>query len=552
VTQTPNVLGTSVQPADYSGLDPEFKALVPGSPAASGPDLSQISTADLKALQTGDLSKVSTAGLKTLQSFSARAPDARPSLDPDFAALSAHVRPGDVMASGSNLTDWLKSAGSSFVRPVAKAVGALPLMAMDAGVASRNIIGDAYHKATGQPATPDYELPSSMYNSALDQLTQAPTTGLGKAAEFASTALIGGRVLPQPTAGFATPAAFAAPQAASGLSAAQQQTLNAGRGLGMQVTPGQGTISKALQQLEAKLESQPWTSGPFNALKTQNQTVLNRQAAAAIGEDAPALDSTVLGRANERLGSVFENVRSPDRVLLPDPEATTQRLNQIDSDLEGLLPNGQTIRSNPLVQRLEDLSQSGSINGEQLGQLSSKLGKAAYKQMASPSGDRDLGQGLYKVKDHVDDLLQGALSPDEAATYAQARQQYRNLMLLTSRSGIVNPSSGNVSGNALASRLQQADRSGYLFGKNQSDLYNAARFSQAFKPVVGDSGTATRSLNLADIASIPLGLPLNLASRAYLSGPGRAVVRGAMSTPGLLGPMVRPAMTGGLLAGYTQ
>jgi hypothetical protein len=97
---------------------------------------------------------------------------------------------------------------------------------------------------------------------------------------------------------------------------------------------------------------------------------------------------------------------------------------------------------------------------------------------------------------HVDDLLGQSLSPSQAAEYAAARQQYRNLMLLTSRTNIVNPSTREVSGTALASKLQRADRSGFLFGKNQTPMYQAARFAQAFKPTVGNSGTATRSLNL--------------------------------------------------------
>jgi hypothetical protein len=83
---------------------------------------------------------------------------------------------------------------SAAVRPVAKAVAAAPLMAMDAGVAARNLIGDAANKVLGRKATPDYTLPSTMFNQALDTYTDVPPTALGKAAEFASSALLGSRV----------------------------------------------------------------------------------------------------------------------------------------------------------------------------------------------------------------------------------------------------------------------------------------------------------------------------------------------------------------------
>lgn len=342
------------------------------------------------------------------------------------------------------------------------------------------------------------------------------------------------------------------------LTDAQQSALTQGEALGMGVTPGQRMGSKPLQQFEAKLQSYPWTSGPFARVAGGNQAALNRTAAASIGEDAATVDATVMGRANDRLGDTFENVRDPDHTIMFDPERTRGALAAIDSEFKGLLPGDMSIRNNGLVSQLETLSEQGHATAQQLGQLSSKLGKAAYKQMSGPAGDRDLGQALYAVKDHADDLLESSLTGDERAEYAAARQQYRNLMLLTSRSTIVNPSTGNVSGAALASKLQQADRSGFTFGNNQSDLYNAARFAQAFKPIVGDSGTATRSAGHAGLwsagllaealsrgaplghavgeAAIPFGLQLgsNLGARAYLSPLGQAGLMGLLSGAGAL------------------
>lgn len=76
---------------------------------------------------------------------------------------------------------------SAAVRPVAKGVAALPLMAMDAGVGARNLL-------TGS----NYELPSSMFNRSLDEYTIAPQTTAGKVAEFGSSVLAGAR-LPAPS-----------------------------------------------------------------------------------------------------------------------------------------------------------------------------------------------------------------------------------------------------------------------------------------------------------------------------------------------------------------
>lgn len=473
-----------------------------------------------------------------------------------------HAAPGASPAAqpSSSLAEWGKELGSAAIRPIVKAVTAMPSMAMDAGVATRNLVhnlsqgimptwSDFNPFPNSGPKSPqEYELPSQSFNRALDTYTRAPTTGWGKAGEFLNTALLSSR-LPAPEAAEQAPANFV-PQSVrtSGLTISQQNAAEQGENLGMQLTPGQQLGSKPLQQLEAKMQSQPWTSGPLNRIAANNQSVLNSAAAQSIGENANVVDSSVLARANDRLSSVFENVGDPSRITVVDPAKTQSALDAIDQQAEGLIDG--SIRDNKLVQRLESLTDMGSITGQQLRQLTSKLGKAAYKQMATPSGDRDMGQALYAVKDHVDDLIGQGLSDTERVAYDTTREQYRNLMLLTSRTGIVNPSSGNVAGVALASKLQQADKPGFLYGRNQSDLYNAARFAQAFKPIVGDSGTATRSLNLADLMSAHYGIPLNMFARAYASPWGQSATRGLMAAPELLQnpqPLAAPLM-GGLLA----
>lgn len=358
----------------------------------------------------------------------------------------------------------------------------------------------------------------------------AMTPTVGDESRLQNTALggvlgIGGKALGDTLGNFVRPGAT---RVASGLTGAQQSALAGGQAIGMRVTPGQQTGSTALQQLEARLESQPWSSGPFSALKSGNQQALGSAVAQGIGETGSSLDATVLGNAADRLGKVFESVRNPNKTITVNPTDTKTAIDSIDQEVKGLLPGNASVRDNPLVSDLETMTSSGSINAKQLGQLSSKLGKAAYKQMSSPAGDRDWGQALYGVKDHVDDLVQKSLTAPEAAKYGAARGQYRNLMTLTSRNNIVNPSTGEVSGTALASKLQQADKSGFLYGNNQTPMYQAARFAQAFKPIVGNSGTATRTPNITSLTELPLGLASNLISRAYLSRPGSAAMRGLL------------------------
>lgn len=283
-----------------------------------------------------------------------------------------------------------------------------------------------------------------------------------------------------------------ASKAGSALTQGQSAALRAGTDLGLQATPAQQTGSRAMGLLESALESRPETSGPFNSIRNANQTVLNKVAAKAIGVDSSELSSPVLANALEKISNVYEKVATKTPAAI-DPDAALNNLARIEQNYSGQYAGHATISSNPLVQRFLNFAADGSATGEQLQSLSSNLGKAARNQMTSGGGDRAMGMALHDVKDVVDEALQNSLSGPLQREFAGARANYRNLMALTQRTNVVNPSSGNVNGRALASALMSRDRGGFTMGGDTSDLYNAARFVQAFPSAVGDSGTATRA-----------------------------------------------------------
>jgi len=467
-----------------------------------------------------------------------------PAFDPYHYAAAGEDKPPETHS-------WLASnIGYPLARQAAKTIWALPGMAMDLGVATRDLIKGKDPKTGLFP----YELPSTTFERALDAATPAPTNWLQKLSELAGSTIMGG-AMPGPTSLGASatpvPANFVAPGSqapTSGLTGAQQQSMAAGKDLGMRVTPGQETGSGILQQAEARASSVPSLSGPFSTLTRNNKNVLNATAAAGIGESGPSVDSTVLGRAADRMGDIFDAAGDPTKIIKTNPKITSQVIDAIDHDKEGLLPGTGSVRDNKLVTNLENMTGSGSVTAEQLAQTSSKLGKAAFKQKTSAMGDRDLGEALYNVKSHVDDLLQGSMPPAQQAEFADARSQYHTLMQLT-KPGVVNPSTGDVSGPTLANVLQREDKSGYLFGRNQSDLYNAARFSKAFPPI-GNSGTATRSFDISDVKNIALGIPGNLASWAYLR-PLAPAVRAIASAPNGVQKLIDHGVTPRMLSAIT-
>ena len=144
--------------------------------------------------------------------------------------------------------------------------------------------------------------------------------------------------------------------------------------------------------------------------------------------------------------------------------------------------------------------------------------------MITPNGDRELGQALFQIKEIVDDQLAAGLSAADQAAFQAARANYRNLMTIRSSAGVVNPSSGNVSGLNLASALTRKDPRGFMEGSNTTPMYEAARFAQAFRPIVGDSGTATRMMEITPLNML-LSMPTNIAASAYTSTPAIAAAR---------------------------
>jgi hypothetical protein len=338
----------------------------------------------------------------------------------------------------------------------------------------------------------------------------------------------------------------------TGLNEPMGRVAQSGREMGFRLTPGQITGSKALQQLEAKLESQPMTSGPFNAIRSNNQTVLNRAVGANLGVSSRTLDEATLAGALDRIQNTFKDV-ADDNVRQIDPRGYLQFVSELQDETHGLVKG---VLSHDLIEDLTQHAVSGGATGRQLQSLTSKLGAAANKQMTTPSGDRDLGLALFRAKEYVDDLLTQGLDETRLNNFMDARKQYRALTLLTQRSGVVNPSSGNVRGGSLATVLQQKDRRGFTFGQNRTPMYEAARFAQAFGPIIGDSGTATRS-TLPSATDWLISLPLNVASKAYTSSPSVSAFANAQAlarslkgqaAPQAVGPALPAASLAAILA----
>ncbi len=246
----------------------------------------------------------------------------------------------------------------------------------------------------------------------------------------------------------------------------ESRTLNAGIGgaLGVGGKYVGDTLSSWLTQRAA---------APFTGWR---QATGNRAAAQAVGSDAPVLNQPAINDAFTKLEGTFEAARSPDVSI----DMAGKTAGKISSAAQGLNQSSRTsFEGNSEVADLMAHLRNGTANAQQLGTISSRLGKEASAQMSGKDGDRALGQALFAVKEHVDDLVGGSITdPALAEAYTAARPQYRNLLTMTNRPTILNSSTGALNMRALGNYLQKYDKAGYTRGGNTSPLYEAARAGQ--------------------------------------------------------------------------
>lgn len=275
--------------------------------------------------------------------------------------------------------------------------------------------------------------------------------------------------------------------AQNNLTPSQVRALTKATDLGAQVTPGTRTGAPGLRQMEAGMESFPFTAGPIKAIKETNQGILNKAAAKAIGETADSVTDDVLNAARSRIGGVFKQTEKIQAI--PVDDAVQNSLASIESKYQGLLE--KPIAEMPVVQDIyKNLGKS--ITGKQYNDWQSQLGKIARSKFTGAKSDPNTGFAMFEVKNALDDAASSVMTGAEKQAFKTAQQQWKNLVMLET-GNVVNEQSGNVSGRLLSGVLSRKDKTGFRLGGNSSDLYDMARFSKAFPDIVGDSGTATRS-----------------------------------------------------------
>lgn len=299
------------------------------------------------------------------------------------------------------------------------------------------------------------------------------------------------------------------------------------------VGPARGLFTKAAKaaDMTAPAVENLWKMNPADSLA--NRYIINYAWAQQIGENAIKLTQDVLGRAQDRIGAVFNYVRNSGKQYSVALDPTEGALKGIaEKWTPDVLTNGAVSRlmrdlragadePNVGIQGTQNTDWNSvgfapkvtnpgtaTITAQRLGSAASEIGEAAQN-----AGTWELKKGLFEVKNHIEDLLQAGLSPAEQQLYQTARSQYRALhgQLFASKS--LNTVTGNVNAAKMGAFLESDDVSGFALNHNQGEAYNAARFGRGQEGTLKAPLDPTNKVGAIMKAAVSIGVPFQWAAQ---------------------------------------
>jgi len=308
------------------------------------------------------------------------------------------------------------------------------------------------------------------------------------------------------------------------LSAAEQDLIAGAKRAGLAITPGQAAGSPQMRQLEASLSSNPVTSRVFQEMEQHNVQQLDTLAARAMGvSDAVDVGMATRATAEAQLAKKFEDVgkaigpvdtaglqkslrelaKEESTALLPRTELDSlmARFDRgaanrgvADASAGADQVSGVALmreRSRIARQMRDAFARNDSSAGELYGNVLEAIDEAAKKAaIRSARGDPSAGEALARAYDTARSewavlraMDRGGATIDGHVLPGQAAR----LMKSSDKTGFWGRA--DDAGNTLARK------GGAQLGHDPiGDFYDALRWraSQLGRPIVGDSGTATR------------------------------------------------------------
>lgn len=288
---------------------------------------------------------------------------------------------------------------------------------------------------------------------------------------------------------------------------------------GVRLTAGQRTGNKRLQVMEQVAAETPLSVGT-NTVFNQQAEDFTQAALGRVGENARRATPEVIDRAFTRIGNEFD--RLAGAYDLPPSMPMMQQVATVVQNYVDLVP--PNMRANIITDVVGDIVnafQNGqAITGAQYQAWRSRLDRAARASRADPQ----LSQTLFGIRNAMDDGIAAVMTPDDAAAWQQARDQYRNMLVVekTATRGGEAAAEGIISPAGL--RGATVTQNGRQYARGEGDFGELARAGNATMTSFPNSGTPAR-------LQAQWGFGALGTAGGALAGGGPGAVAGAVASP---------------------
>ncbi len=299
------------------------------------------------------------------------------------------------------------------------------------------------------------------------------------------------------------------------------------------LTAGQRTGHRPLQWAESVTQDTPFAGRRAAELQREAGEQFTSAALTRAGIQADRATPGVMDAAFDRLGQQFENLAQ--HATVPVNGQLVRDLRNIVNDYNAIV--APSMRAPIVNDIVDDVAQvlGGTINGQAYGATRSALDRQAR---ATRFSNPQLSEALYALRNILDDAAEQSLPQNLRGQYAQARHDYRNLLVLEKAASGAGPNAveGIISPAQLRNAAKTSDRRAYTRGTD--DLSELARAGVNIMTPLPQSGTAPRAY--------AQGLLQILSGTGGYGVAGPVGAAGAMMAPGLMGR----ALMSGPVQGY--
>jgi hypothetical protein len=296
------------------------------------------------------------------------------------------------------------------------------------------------------------------------------------------------------------------------------------------LTAGQITGNRSLRYAESMLGDAPGAG----AAATRANEASGRQftdaglrrsgAARGAGETTPE----AIDRSFDRIGTQFDvlaarNSAPVSQNYLNEIAAAQNQYNYLFQD-----PMRRPIVEHIVDQATNHAAAHGIMGGAQYNAVRSSLGRImrSYRYR-----DPDVADFARETQDAMDRLMQAHMAPGDAAAWQQARNQYRNLLVLekASTGGGENAAAGEISPARLRGAVVGQNRRDYARGNG--DFADLARAGEQIMTPLPNSGSAQRAL----VTTIPAAIGTTVGALTHGAPEAMGAAAAGASAPGLAG-----------------